>query len=83
MEKDFTFYPSTNSSLNCLTADQVETYNQDGYLKSIPLFDADQVAANRAYFDGLLAFALAQGKSARAGSPSTPSPRQPKIQIFI
>ena len=70
MEKDFTFYPSTYSSLNCLTADQVETYNQHGYLKSIPLFDADQVAANRAYFDGLLDFALAQGKSSYSISGS-------------
>ena len=40
MEKDFTFYPSTDSSLKSLTADQVESYNQYGYLKGIPLFDA-------------------------------------------
>ena len=55
MEKDFTFYPSTYSSLNCLTADQVETYNQDGYLKSIPLFDnrhGTQVPDGRGYLYG-------------------------------
>ena len=70
MEKDFTFYPSTASSLKSLTADQVESYNQYGYLKGIPLFDAEQAAVNRAYFDGLLAYALSQGKSSYSISGS-------------
>ena len=70
MEKDFAFYPTINSSLNYLTANQVESYNQYGYLKSIPLFDTDQLAANRVYFDRLLAFALSQGKSSYSISGS-------------
>ena len=70
MEKDFTFYPSNNSSLNRLTTDQVESYNTKGYLKNIPLFDAEHVVANRTYFDRLLAFALAQGKSSYSISGS-------------
>ena len=70
MEKDFTFYPSVNSSLNRLTTENIEAYNRDGYLNNIPLFDADQVEANRAYFDKLLAFTLAQGKSSYSISGS-------------
>ena len=70
MEKDFTFYPTTQSKLNLLTSDQVESYNKDGYLNSIPLFVGDQVATNRVYFDGLLAHALAQGKSSYSISGS-------------
>ena len=70
MEKDFTFYPTTQSKLNLLTSDQVESYNKDGYLNSIPLFAGDQVTTNRVYFDGLLTHALAQGKSSYSISGS-------------
>ena len=34
MEKDFSFYPSHPTALNRLTAEQVETYNRDGYIKN-------------------------------------------------
>jgi non-heme Fe2+,alpha-ketoglutarate-dependent halogenase len=70
MEKDFTFYPSTSSGLKCLKTEEVETYNRDGYLKGIRIFDADQVLANRKYFDRLLEYALAQGKSSYSISGS-------------
>jgi non-haem Fe2+, alpha-ketoglutarate-dependent halogenase len=70
MEKDFSFYPSADSDLKRLTAPQVEAYNQDGYLKGIRIFDRDRAAANRTYFDRLLAHALAQGKSSYSISGS-------------
>ena len=63
MEKDFTFYPSVNSSLRCLGSEEVETFNQEGYLKGIRIFGEDRVLANRDYFDRLLAMVLAKGKN--------------------
>ena len=70
MEKDFTFYESIPGSKNHLTADQIETYNREGYLNGIPLFNDDQADANRTYFDGLLTFALSQGKNSYSISGS-------------
>ena len=70
MEKDFTFYESIPASHNRLTANQIETYNRNGYLNGIPLFDEDQADANRTYFDGLLAFALSKGKNSYSISGS-------------
>ena len=70
MEKDFTFYPSAAADPKRLTAAQIESYNRDGYLNGIRVFDPDRAAANRAYFDRLLAHALAQGKDSYSISGS-------------
>lgn len=70
MEKDFSFYPSHPTALNSLTSDQIETYNREGYIKRVSLFEEDQAAQNRAYFDGLLKHALSQGKNSYSISGS-------------
>jgi len=58
---DFTFYPSTTVNPQRLIADQVQFYNDNGYLTGIRVFDEERAGANREYFDGLLERVLASG----------------------
>ncbi len=64
LERDLRFYPSTVESPTTLTREQVEHFNRQGYLKGIRIFDGAGVAANRQYFDKLLARVLAAGGDA-------------------
>jgi non-haem Fe2+, alpha-ketoglutarate-dependent halogenase len=59
--RDLRFYPSTAKHPRRLAAGQVEAFNRDGYLTGIPVFEADEIAEIRRYFDGLLARTLAAG----------------------
>src|SRR5262249_17252977 len=61
LERDLQFHPSTVSDLRVLTPVQVEAFNRDGYLKGLRALDEAEMADHRAYFDGLLARALAPG----------------------
>ena len=59
--RDLRFHPSPVANPATLTAGQVAAFNRDGYLKPIRVFDADEIAAIRAYFDDLLNRTLAAG----------------------
>jgi non-heme Fe2+,alpha-ketoglutarate-dependent halogenase len=59
--RDLRFHPSTGGHLQQLTAGQVETFNRDGYLTGIRVFDDEEIAEIRSYFDDLLARTLAAG----------------------
>ena len=48
-------YPST------LTRDQVASFNRDGFLKGIRVFNEEEIDAHRRYFDGLLERVVAAG----------------------
>jgi ectoine hydroxylase-related dioxygenase (phytanoyl-CoA dioxygenase family) len=61
MERDLRFHPSTVTEPRTLTGEQVATFNRDGYLKPIRIFDVQEMAAIRAYFDELLAQTVAAG----------------------
>jgi ectoine hydroxylase-related dioxygenase (phytanoyl-CoA dioxygenase family) len=61
MERDLRFHPSTVTEPRTLTREQVATFNRDGYLKPIRIFDVQEMAAIRAYFDELLAQTVAAG----------------------
>jgi chlorinating enzyme len=61
VERDLRFRPSTVAEPKTLSRAQVEQFNRDGYLSGIRIFDADEAAANRRYFDDLLARVLAAG----------------------
>ncbi|MCC7264635.1 MAG: phytanoyl-CoA dioxygenase family protein [Candidatus Latescibacteria bacterium] len=61
LQRDLRFHPSTTADPQVLSRAQLEEYNRDGYLKGLPLFDAEEIAAQRRYFDNLLARALAEG----------------------
>ncbi|MEX0776615.1 MAG: phytanoyl-CoA dioxygenase family protein [Phycisphaeraceae bacterium] len=52
---DLDFAPVANSNPITLTAEQIEQYNRDGYLKPFRIYTDLQAEANRAYFDYLLA----------------------------
>jgi len=49
------FYPADPAITRTLSAEQVATYNRDGIIEGLDVFDARQAAANRAAFDRILA----------------------------
>ena len=61
MEREFRFRPSPVAAPAALTRSQVEAFNRDGCLPRLPVFDPDEAAANRRYFDQLLEETLAAG----------------------
>ena len=62
VERDLTFHPSTNTSPSLLTLEQIASFNRDGYLKPFRIFNAEEMADLRNYFDILLAQYAAEGK---------------------
>ena len=61
MQRDLRFYPSQVTSPKVLSVDQISQYNQDGYVRGLRVFDSQEIARNRQYFDALLAKVLAAG----------------------
>ncbi len=61
MDRDLRFYPACNTSLKKLTADQVESFNRDGFLTRIRIFGDAEIDSIRSYFDDLLEKVLAEG----------------------
>jgi hypothetical protein len=61
LERDLRFHPSTVQYPQTLTRQQVEAFNRDGYVKGLRIFSSEEMAAQRAYFDALLARVLAEG----------------------
>jgi non-haem Fe2+, alpha-ketoglutarate-dependent halogenase len=59
--RDLRFRPSAADHPQRLTAEQIQTFNRDGYLSPIPLFGEAEIADIRSYFDDLLARTLAAG----------------------
>jgi ectoine hydroxylase-related dioxygenase (phytanoyl-CoA dioxygenase family) len=44
-----------------LSREQIEAFNRDGYLRPVPIFNSEEIAGIRSYFDALLARVLAAG----------------------
>ncbi|MBX3436840.1 MAG: phytanoyl-CoA dioxygenase family protein [Planctomycetaceae bacterium] len=61
IERDLRFYPSTVTDPQSLTRAQVEAFNRDGYVRPIRIFNEEEIAEIRSYFDDLLARTLAAG----------------------
>lgn len=61
ISRDLRFHPSQTTNLKVLTPAQIETYNRDGYLKGLRIFDDAEIAEHRRYFDALLASVMAAG----------------------
>ncbi|MBX3444229.1 MAG: phytanoyl-CoA dioxygenase family protein [Planctomyces sp.] len=61
IERDLRFYPSTVTDPQILTPEQVEAFNQNGFVRPIPIFSAEEITGIRAYFDDLLARVTAAG----------------------
>jgi len=62
MDRDLSFHPCMNRSPRVLSPDQVERFNQDGYLMPFQVFTSAEIRDLRGYFDDLLAQYTAEGK---------------------
>jgi non-heme Fe2+,alpha-ketoglutarate-dependent halogenase len=60
--RDLSFHPRSNASPTVLTAEQIDRFNREGYLKPLRIFSDAEIAEIRRYFDGLLAQYTAEGK---------------------
>ncbi len=63
IQRNLRFHPSEVREPRMLTHEQLAAFNRDGYLKGIPIFDKDEVAEHRHWFDALLARVVAEGGS--------------------
>jgi non-haem Fe2+, alpha-ketoglutarate-dependent halogenase len=61
LKRDLRFHPSTTEHPAALTLEQIAAFNRDGYLAGIRIFDEEEIAGIRRYFDELLANTLAAG----------------------
>jgi ectoine hydroxylase-related dioxygenase (phytanoyl-CoA dioxygenase family) len=61
LERDLRFHPSMTEHPITLTLEQVAAFNRNGYLAGIRIFDEEEIADIRHYFDELLARTLAAG----------------------
>ncbi|MEM6690664.1 MAG: phytanoyl-CoA dioxygenase family protein [Planctomycetota bacterium] len=62
VEREIRFFPSQVTAPKSLTCEQVQAFNEDGYLGPLPVYDSEAITEIRQYFDGLLAEALAAGR---------------------
>lgn len=51
---DLSFKPAVTPHPKRLTQDQIAQYNREGYVQPFPIFGAEGIAANAAYFDTLV-----------------------------
>ncbi|TWT47966.1 Phytanoyl-CoA dioxygenase (PhyH) [Thalassoglobus neptunius] len=61
MDRDLKFHPSTVQNPTRLSAEQVEHFNQNGFVRPIPIFDDAEVLKMRSYFDDLLEQVISSG----------------------
>ena len=62
VEREIGFHLSPVASPSSLSADQVATWNREGYLGPLDVYGSEDVAEIREYFNRLLADALAEGQ---------------------
>lgn len=61
LQRDLRFHPATVTDPKILSGDQIEHFNREGYVRPIPVFDADEMVDIRIYFDDLLQQTIAAG----------------------
>jgi ectoine hydroxylase-related dioxygenase (phytanoyl-CoA dioxygenase family) len=61
IERDLRFHPLGVENPATLTPEQIASFNRDGFLKGIRVFDENEIAARRRFFDDLLERVLAAG----------------------
>ncbi len=62
VQRDIRFFPSSNPSPQFLSQDDIETWNRDGYLGPLDVYDDAAIRDIRDYFDILLADAITKGQ---------------------
>ena len=60
-DRELRFQPTFNSSPATFNESQIEQFNADGFLTGVRIFDDEQIAEHRRYFDDLLARVTAAG----------------------
>jgi non-haem Fe2+, alpha-ketoglutarate-dependent halogenase len=60
------FFPAENDAPRALTATQLASYNENGYIKPLEVFTEKEADENRRYFDRLLEETLKDGKNSYA-----------------
>jgi ectoine hydroxylase-related dioxygenase (phytanoyl-CoA dioxygenase family) len=61
LERRLKFHPSAVADPRILTREQVAAYNQGGYVKPVRIFNDNEMAVHRRFFDDVLARTLAAG----------------------
>ena len=61
MEREIEFFPVENKYPQTLTRDQIDQFNERGYLCPLDIFTPEETEANRRYFDELIERAKAAG----------------------
>ena len=54
MQREIAFFPCANSRPKKLTVEQIQQYNERGYISPLDVFTPEEAAANRSYFDALM-----------------------------
>ena len=62
MDRRLEFFPADAAKAQRLRGEQVQAYNETGFLAPLDIFDQEETERHRAYFDDLLAQYLADGK---------------------
>ena len=62
MERDLRFHPATTESPQALSPHQVESFNREGFLKNLEVYEAGEIGPIRSFFDELLQRTLASGE---------------------
>jgi ectoine hydroxylase-related dioxygenase (phytanoyl-CoA dioxygenase family) len=61
IERDLRFHTLGVDNPSTLTREQIAAFNRDGFIKDIRIFDEEEIAAHRNYFDRLLEQVIAAG----------------------
>jgi len=61
IDRDLRFHTLGIENPSTLTREQIAAFNRDGFLKALRIFNEDEIAAHRRYFDGLLERVIAAG----------------------
>jgi ectoine hydroxylase-related dioxygenase (phytanoyl-CoA dioxygenase family) len=61
LPRDLQFFPCRNDHPVLLAREDIERFNRDGFLSRLRIFDREEIARHRAYFDQLLEQTLAAG----------------------
>ncbi len=62
VERDIRFFPTVNDAPDVLSPADVQRWNDNGYLGPLDVYESSEVTDIRAYFDRLLAAAIAEGR---------------------
>ena len=60
--RDLRFHACRNDQPSVLSREQINSFNARGYLSGLDIFDTDEIADIRTYFDDLLDRVIASGK---------------------